>query len=402
MSYTIKAVLRNAQQPENGSTEVLFPLSRQEYGDAIERLKELEAGDAVAQDCLVEDIDSFYEVLDCIKGQAVNVDELDYLAKRLDSFDVYEAQQFQASCHALGLRDIKDLIDLTFCSQECTVISDFGKLEQAGKQHYLTIHGGSAPVDEMEKVDGKALAEGLLQSGEGKTTPYGIFFRNGMRMEEPYKGQGFPPYLWERFQAEVELTRPDGEAVPVFLPTTQLAFFRFCERSGIKQDGLKPEGLSWLGSENDHIAFTGGVDEMWEWNDLCERMEGLSERERGIFFAAVEVAGAEDLTQMEAIMGSIHDFVLRPGVKDAESLGRYMIQKSGQYDYDPALEPYYNYECFGEFLMEHVLGRMTRQGYLECAETSAFSDFFVQDAPPQPEQKRAPVQEGFTMEMGGM
>ena len=47
-------------------------------------------------------------------AQNANVDELDYLAKRLDGFDKDEGLQFQAMASVLGLSDIKDLINLTF------------------------------------------------------------------------------------------------------------------------------------------------------------------------------------------------------------------------------------------------------------------------------------------------
>ena len=103
MSYVIKAVLSNPDIPENGVASIPFPLSSAEYDHSIgEILEPMGIGSAVTQDCKVEEIDSIYEVLDCLKGQVVNVDELDYLAKRLDSFDVYEAAQFQAACAFFG------------------------------------------------------------------------------------------------------------------------------------------------------------------------------------------------------------------------------------------------------------------------------------------------------------
>lgn len=397
MSYVIKAVLRNAMHPAYGCATIPFPLTRQNYGETIGYLKGLDAGNAVAQDCVVEDIDSYYEVLNCLKGQAVNVDELDYLAKRLDSFDVYEAQQFQAACHAFDCKDIQSIINMTFCSQAATVISDFSKLEEAGKKHYLTIHGGSASVDEWNAVDGKRIAEELIRSDKGVLTPYGIFFPNNMHIEQLYKGQSFPEYLWDRPIAEVDLTKPDGETMTASLPTTPLVFFRFCERNGTKIEELDPDVLRWSFSMGENIDICNGTDEMWEWNDVCIRLDSLTEAERQRCFAAFEVMGAESPEQANLLINNMQDFTLCPGVKDAESLGRYLIQSSGRYEYDPALEHYYDYADFGEFFMLHQLGKMTGLGYLQCAEDSSFAEFFSQEAP---EQKQ--VQGGPTMEMGGM
>ena len=80
-----------------------FPIPRDQYAHCMELLEALEIGDAVKADCKVEKIDSFYTVLKRAEMLTVNVEELNYLAKRLDSFDTGEAAQFQAMAHKLEL-----------------------------------------------------------------------------------------------------------------------------------------------------------------------------------------------------------------------------------------------------------------------------------------------------------
>lgn len=397
MSYVIQARLSNAKHPENGSNEILFPLSREDYPGEIQRLGELQAGDAVRRDCMVEEIDSFYEVLQCLKGQVVNVDELDYLAKRLDSFVEFEAQQFQASCYAFKLRDIKDFINMTFCCQETTVISDFSKLEQAGKDHYLTIHGGTAPMEKINAVDGKALAEKLLESGQGRPTPYGLFFSNGMRLREQYHGVVFPPYSWFSPQGELEIKGPYGMTSFAFLPMARLEMERFLQRgriSDLSQCKLKLD-LTFGGL--DTIDLSNNPEAIWEWNDLCREVDALSPQDQQRLCAAMEITGAEDICQIQTLLSSLNDFDLIPGVTDTESYGKYMIQKSGKYNYDESLDCYYNYEALGAFLVAHDVGKFTTQGYLKCEEGSAFLDFFAQDNP-----EVGQTQGDQTMQMGGM
>ena len=377
MSYVIKAVLSNPSIPESGVATIPFPLSSAEYDHSIsEVLEPMGIGTAVAQDCMVDDIDSGYEVLACLKGQAVNADELDYLAKRLDSFDVYEAEQFQAACAVFDLKDIKDFINMTFCCQETTVISDFSKLEEAGKQHYLTIHGGSALAAEVDAVNGKALAQQLIQSGEGNATPYGLFFRNGMRMEELYQGRSFPPYAWDSRQAELVFVKPDGAKSIIFLPFTEMEFDRFRQRENILDINVCQRTLHLCYGKNTPFALEGGMAELAEWNELCDTLNVMSVYHQRVFSAAMEVTGAEDLAQLQLLASSLEDFELVPGAKDAESYGKYMIQDSGKYRYDPDLECYYNYEALGEFLMTHEVGQVTSQGYLKCEEGSASSIFY--------------------------
>ena len=96
----------------------------------------------------------------------VNVEELNYLAKRLDSFDTGEAAQFQAMAHKLELFELKDLINLTFCCQQATVITDFSDLTAIGRDHYMNLHGGSASVDELNKLDGEETARRLIENGK--------------------------------------------------------------------------------------------------------------------------------------------------------------------------------------------------------------------------------------------
>ena len=107
-----KAVLSNKAHPEYGAATI--PIPDDQYDSTIDLLHGIGIGDATAQDCRVEEIPIGMPILDRLVAQNANVDELDYLAKRLDGFDKDEGLQFQAMASVLGLSDIKDLINLTF------------------------------------------------------------------------------------------------------------------------------------------------------------------------------------------------------------------------------------------------------------------------------------------------
>ena len=393
----MKAVLTSSAHPEYGEVTIPFPIPGGEYDHTMELLESLEIGDALRQNCRIVEMDSRFSVLRQLEQTDAAVDELDYLAKRLDSFNQKEAAQFQGMAAKWNLSDIQDFINLTFCCQETTVISDFSKLEEAGKQHYLTIHGGSALAAEVDAVNGKALAQQLIQSGEGNATPYGLFFRNGMRMEELYQGRSFPPYAWDSRQAELVFVKPDGAKSIIFLPFTEMEFDRFRQRENILDINVCQRTLHLCYGKNTPFALEGGIAELAEWNELCDTLNVMSVYHQRVFSAAMEVTGAEDLAQLQLLVSSLEDFELVPGAKDAESYGKYMIQDSGKYRYDPDLECYYNYEALGEFLMTHEVGQVTSQGYLKCEEGSAFLDFFTQD---NPEQGQSQGEQ--SMQMGGM
>ena len=182
----IQAVLGNPHHPEYGVATIPFPIPRDQHAHCMELLEALEIGDAVKADCKVEKIDSFYTVLKRVEMLTVNVEELNYLAKRLDSFDTGEAAQFQAMAHKLELFELKDLINLTFCCQQATVITDFSDLAAVGRDHYMNLHGGSASVDELNALDGGETARRLIENGGGTITPYGVVYDNGMKLEQFY------------------------------------------------------------------------------------------------------------------------------------------------------------------------------------------------------------------------
>ncbi|MCI8857906.1 MAG: hypothetical protein HFH26_15435 [Clostridiaceae bacterium] len=97
------------------------------------------------------------------------MDEADYLVKRLESFDDYEASQFQAMASKLELSDILDFINLTFSNQQATVLTDFNNLEQAGRSHVFTIRGGCMSTEEPcvdEKDTSKKCENKVIQCGK--------------------------------------------------------------------------------------------------------------------------------------------------------------------------------------------------------------------------------------------
>ena len=78
-----QAVLSNRDHPEYGVATIPFPIPHDQYAHCMDLLEALEIGDAVRADCKVEKIDGFYTVLKRTEMLTVNVEELNYLAKRL-------------------------------------------------------------------------------------------------------------------------------------------------------------------------------------------------------------------------------------------------------------------------------------------------------------------------------
>ena len=171
-----EAKLKSRSQPKLGALAVTFPIPEERYENVILALQNLQIGDVRKQDCCIESI----RVPDCpallrMTNTMANVDELDWLGKQLESFDRYELLQFNAAVERFGLSAADELIDLSFCAREVTVISDFTDLEKTGKRHYLTVHGACDP-EEVENLDGKKTALALISGQPGYVTRYGVVY----------------------------------------------------------------------------------------------------------------------------------------------------------------------------------------------------------------------------------
>ena len=366
----IQAVLSNPGHPEYGVATIPFPIPHDQYAHCMELLEALEIGDAVKADCKVEKIDSFYTVLKRTEMLTVNVEELNYLAKRLDSFDTGEAAQFQAMAHKLELFELKDLINLTFCCQQATVITDFSDLAAIGRNHYMNLHGGSASVDELNALDGKGTARQLIENGGGTITPYGVVYDNGMKLEPVYDGRFFPCYYYEPNAITVAVTsksEPEdtNHITWLFLPMVQEEIDRALLRGGPTDPSEIRLSLedSWLPHEVLDLLDMDHVD-ISELNALVQALDEFSDMSIRKYAAAAVMARPHTTEQAKHLAENLDLFDFAPSASTPEEYGKYMIQKSGRFDYDENLDAFYDYEKYGTERMKEEDGMFTDRGYI--------------------------------------
>lgn len=319
-----KAMLSNKTHPEYGQATVPFPIPDSEYDHTIGLLQDMGIGSPTAQDCRVDGLDSPYPVLNRLVTQSVNVDELDYLAKRLDSFCEGEDDKFEAMASKLCLSNIKDFINLTFCCQQATVITDFSDLKRVGKEHALTISGGAMPSAEYDQVDGQVAALNLIQSGAGVVTPYGVVYDNGMKLEQLYDGRHFPAYLYGSPQMVIEIkSGPDGAATGFLcLPCSGQQLRRTLDRAGSGPEGFQMEVAMDDGLPPRVSAVVSpvrnGLDDL---NELCRAIESLSAEERKKLEAVVLMTRAKYASEVCQLAKNLDqfDFVPKPDGPEADS-----------------------------------------------------------------------------------
>ena len=397
-----EAKLKSRSQPKLGALAVTFPIPEERYENVILALQNLQIGDVRKQDCCIESI----RAPDCpallrMTNTMANVDELDWLGKQLESFDRYELLQFNAAVERFGLSAADELIDLSFCARDVTVVSDFNDLELVGKRHYLTVHG-ACDSEELENLDGKETALALISGQPGYVTQYGVVYDNSIKLEQAYDRKHLPP-IWMPESCIMELKlRATGEDDPkkqewVQLPASRIKLERAMLRAGIPSCGE----MQMLVSDSrfpDEVDCTLDVEHgsLFELNRLCQICSNFKEQDFVKLGAVCQMAKPECAANLLQLAENLDQFDFAPGVHTPEEYGRYMIQKSGHFEYDENLDEFYNYGDYGVQRMLQEDGVFVDRGYVSYHGTLTLDELMRDDPAESYQQEQEAKMEGMT------
>ncbi|MEM1486199.1 hypothetical protein V6615_15210 [Oscillospiraceae bacterium PP1C4] len=206
------------KNPVNERTETLwFPWKAEDFEKVC---LGLEIVPSTEPNCTIADI-SDERLNTLLKDKACNIDELDYLMKRLDSFDNDELQTFYAMAYSEKAKTTANLINITFNTHCHSLVVDFSDLDAVGKKMYLT-EQGTVSEEELQSFDGRGYFEKLLaQNQMPRVTPYGNLYQNKNPIQTIYDGMHFPLYHWQDEIAELEVGK-DGYSQSLYLPCAQM------------------------------------------------------------------------------------------------------------------------------------------------------------------------------------
>ena len=397
-----EAKLKSRSQPKLGALAVTFPIPEERYENVILALQNLQIGDVRKQDCCIESI----RAPDCpallrMTNTMANVDELDWLGKQLESFDRYELLQFNAAVERFGLSAADELIDLSFCAREVTVVSDFNDLELVGKRHYLTVHG-ACDSEELENLDGTETALALISGQPGYVTQFGVVYDNGVKLERVYDRKYFPPG-WRAENCAMELklsTRGEKDAKKcewMQLPASQIKLERAMLRAGIASccemqmlvsDSRFPDEVD--------CALNFEHESLFELNRLCRACSNFKEQDFVKLGAVCQMAKPACAANIRQLAENLDQFDFASNVHTPEELGKYMIQQSGHYEYDENLEDFYNYGDYGVNRMLQEDGVFTDHGYVSYHGTLTLEELMRDDAAESYQQEQETNMEGMS------
>ena len=378
----IKIRIRNAGH----EIDVRFPISESELFAKLAEIHAVE-GRNTAQSVYVSEV-YWPEEFSALKNWYVNLDELNYLARRMESFDTLEYDQFLIGITKLDSKEVKDLINLTFNLNRFTLCQDVSSYGKIGRAYVLNTEG-SVPAYDEDDPKYAAIGKELIDRGLAQITAKGLLIYNPFeKLTEVYDGQTFPEYYYESTLASAEVGYNDRTEL-ILLPGEELAIKKALARLGAPSD------------QDCEIKFSlqNGDGNAWE-----ERIEGII-RSEGLYAAnkmlhsldtgdmdwdkltaAVELADVKS-----AVAEDLEEFGFLSDAKDESDIGHFLVDNVDEYGMNIEMEDYFDFSGFGEHFAEEHDGQFVNGGFVYFDSDRTLDEFL---------EELESEDEG--MDMGGM
>lgn len=354
-----------------------FPCSEKELTSALTEIHAI----SDTSELFVTEV-KYPEELGFLKDRFVNPDELNYLAKRFDSFcESEEKRYFEAMKHE-SFTELPDLINLTFNLSRYTLIRDVGDMGRIGRE-YLMNRDGCIPAHDDDNPEYAEIGRKLMQFGKGICTDCGLLFVNeDIPFSEKYDGQVFPPYLYDADILFIARAAYSGKTEYLYMP---------CENEAITK------AFGRLGAENPDdvniIIKDFNVDNPVWFRRLCELAEKESIYDINMLAGAVnnadmdlgklarvaEYAGVGDAVSLASLAGNLSLFIVFEGVKDYGDVGWHFVNNSSGYSVPPVLENFIDYENLGRHIAEEYNGKFVDGAFVCMKEGHSLDEVISEE-----------------------
>ncbi|MFI3227293.1 MAG: antirestriction protein ArdA [Clostridia bacterium] len=298
-----------------------------------------------------------------LKNTEQNLDELNYLAKRLDSLGTGEINTVLAVAEAKELTTAKDLINLTFNTHCYSVLSDFSDLDKLGENLYLN-EKGSASADELQQIDGRKYVEQMIASNPTVlVSDLGFVYQNSNTPQELYNGETFPAYWYEPCIITLEVTADDKTEF-LFLPCEESEVFKTAYRLDADVKTIKSSVHEHNIPENIYEIFSKDGKTIGNFNKFAKILDEVGEKEFDYLSKLVDYIKIDTPSQLETLTKSMFEFEIYPNIYSPEEYGRFMICESERFDYDENLEEFIDFRAYGMQKTLHENGTFTDKGYI--------------------------------------
>lgn len=363
----------------NSQTDLRFPCTEKEMGAALERIH---AEDVTPLELYVSEV-IFPEELGCLQDRFVNLDEVNFLGKRMDSFFGDEEYQFYEAMKSEGFDTLPDLINMSFNLNRYPLIQDIGDMGKIGREYLLTVKG-CLPADDEDDPKYAEFGRELIQSGKGVFTEHGLLFVDeSTPFQKLYDGQVFPPYVYDSDVLCIARAEYNGKSEYLYLPCEEKAIDKALARLGTALENAKitledfsVNNPKWF-ERFKQIAADEGV---YELNGLANAINSADTDLKKLWLVA-EYAEVEEAGQLARLAENIGCFKVIEDVSDYEDVGRYIVDNNDCYALHPELEDYFDFNGFGKHIAEEYGGKFVGGNFIYNDTDTSLLDILYQDKP---------------------
>ena len=189
-----------------------------------------------------------------------------------------------------------------------------------------------------------------------------------------------PLYAYKPPILEVTLAGDAGQELALLLPMPEMRLERMLYRAEMDAEGVNLISYeSQLPDELD-AAIDFEKDDLKSLNAVCRSLSALDSKQISKLAAVTELARPMHAVELRQLAENVEQFEFFPNVLNPEAYGRYMIQESGHFDYDPNLEDFYDYEGYAQCRMAEYPGKFTSRGYVSYTGAMPLEEL-MQDQP---------------------
>ena len=363
----------------NSQTDLHFPCTEKEMNAALERIH---AEDVTPLELYVSEV-VFPEELGCLQDRFVNLDEVNFLGKRMDGFFGDEEYQFYEAMKSEGFDTLPDLINLSFNLDRYPLIRDISDIGKIGREYLLTVKG-CLPADDEDDPKYAEFGRKLIQSGKGVFTEHGLLFVDeSTPFQKLYDGQVFPPYVYDSYVLCIARAEYNGESEYLYMPCEEKAIDKALARLGTALENAKitledfsVNNPKWFERFKQFAADEG----VYELNGLANAINSADTDLKKLWLVA-EYAEVEDAEQLARLAENIGCFKVIEDVSNYEDVGRYIGDNNNCYALHPELEDYFDFNGFGEHIAEEYGGKFVDGNFIYNDTDTSLLDILYQDEP---------------------
>lgn len=371
--------------------DVQFPITESELYAKLAEIHAV-AGQLAPQSAFVAEV-YWPEELSVLKGRFANLDELNYLARRMESFDYHENDQFLIGITKLRKPTEKELINLTFNLDHFTLCKDVSSYGKIGRQYVMNTEG-AVPAHDEDDPKYTAIGKNLIDRGLAQITAKGLLIYNPFdELTEVYDGHTFPEYYYKDSLASADVSY-NGHTELLLLPDEELAIKKALARLGAPSDGdcdikfclNQVEDDGW-GKRIEGIIQKEGL---YAANKLLRSLD-TGDMDWGKLTAAVDLADAKSAANIATVAEHLGEFGFLPDAMSESDIGHFLVDNVDKYALNIEMEDFFDFSGFGEYFAQEHDGQFVDGGFAYFDSDRSLDEFL-----------KELESEDESMNMGGM